>query len=57
MGVFRVSGLTGGEVEYDCELNDVVEDDNEGVSLSLVLMCPLLARERVLVRRGEWKPG
>jgi hypothetical protein len=57
MGVLRVSGLMGGDVEYDCELKDVVDDDNEGVSLSLALMCPLLACERVLVRRGRWKAG
>jgi hypothetical protein len=62
MGVLRVAGLVGGDAEYNWEtlpfeLNDVVEDDREGVSLSLALMCPLLARDRVLVRRGRWKAG
>lgn len=62
MGVLRVAGLVGGDAEYICEilpfeLKDVVEDDKEGVSLSLALTCPLLARDRVLVRRGRWKAG
>jgi hypothetical protein len=62
MGVLRVAGLVGGDAEYNCEilpleLIDVVDDDKEGVSLSLALTCPLLARDRVLVRRGRWKAG
>lgn len=37
-GVFRVAGLLGGEYDRDCdELKEVVEEESDGVSESLVL--------------------
>jgi len=52
-GVFRVTGLLGGEYGRECdELTEVVEEESDGVSESLVLT-PALECLRARTRRGR----
>ena len=52
-GIFRVAGLLGGEYGRECdELTEVVEEESDGVSESLVLT-PALDCLRARTRRGR----